>query len=301
MKHTIEPQAISTVRHFSRAVTRRVGVFTDRFLGRDRPLAEARLIFEIGRGGNDVRELRARLDVDSGYMSRLLRSLEKQGLIEVVPQESDRRQRRARLTAAGLRELAELDHRGDEFARSLLSPLTESEQKRLVLAMEEVERLLRIPFTTFTVEDPSNQDAQWCTGQYFAELEERFDAGFDPRISISADPEETMPPRGAFLMARLDGQPIGCGALKTLEPGVGTIKRMWVAKSARGMGIGWRILRALEDQAQELGFTRLRLETNHNLKEAQKLYRTNDYREVPAFNDEPYAHHWFEKDLQETT
>ncbi len=291
----IEREAISTVRRFNRAVTLRVGAFADRFLGRDRPLAEARLLFEIGRGGRDVRELRTLLGFDSGYMSRLLRSLEKQDLIAVVPQEFDRRIRRAALTPAGESELAELDRRGDEFARSLLEPLTEPERERMVRAMDEVERLLRLSFTAITLEDPTSADARWCVDQYFAEIDERFDSGFDLESSISADPRETMPPRGAFLVARLDGRPIGCGALKSLAPGIGTIKRMWVAKSARGLGLGRRILLGLEQQASELGFELLRLETNRTLGEAQNLYRSSGYQEVAAFNDEPHADHWFEK------
>ena len=289
--------SISSVRSFNRAVTQRIGVFTDRFLGRDRPLGEARLIFEIGRGGRDVSELRVLLNLDSGYLSRLLRSLEKQGLVRVVPLDSDRRSRRVSLTPAGEDELAELDRRSDEFARSLLEPLTERQQGRIVRAMEEVERLLDASFTTITLEDPSSGDARWCLEQYFSELAERFDEGFESGKSISADPEEMKPPHGAFLVARLDERPIGCGALKTVEPRTGSIKRMWVDRSARGLGLGQRLLEALEAQAAELGYEVLRLETNRTLKEAQSLYRRNGYRQVEAFNDDPYADYWFEKTL----
>lgn len=297
MNEPAADEAVSTVRSFSRAVTLRVGTLTDRFLGRDRPLGEARLIFEIGPDGCDVRELRSRLDLDSGYLSRLLRSLERQGLIKVIPLESDRRSRQALLTPTGLDELAELDQRGDDFALRLLDPLSESERQRLVTAMAEVERLLGLAFTLITREDPESHDARWCVEQYFAELDARFDDGFDAAQSISASKDELEPPLGAFLVARLDGRPIGCGALKTVEPGIGSIKRMWVSTAVRGLGIGRRILHALEAQALELGFGVVRLETNEKLTEAQKLYRRNGYREVSAFNDDPYANFWFEKDL----
>ncbi len=293
----MQDEAIVTVRSFSRSVTQRVGIFTDRFLGRDRPLAEARLIYEIGREGCDVRELRARLDLDSGYLSRLLRSLERQGLIEVVPQQTDRRIRRAGLTSAGYRELDELDHRGDEFAGALLAPLSAAQRERIVGAMQDVERLLNVAVTTIDLEHPASSDAQWCVEQYFKELDTRFEGGFDSEQSISADPQETMPPCGAFLVARLDSRAIGCGALKTLQPGLGSIKRMWVSRSARGLGIGRRILSALEDQALELGLEVVRLETNRSLEEAQALYRRHGYTEVTAFNDDPYADFWFEKRL----
>jgi len=292
--------SIRAVRSFNRSVTQRIGLFTDRFLDRDRPLAEARLIFEIGSAGVDVRELRARLGLDSGYLSRLLRSLEQQGLVEVVPLPQDRRIRRASLTVIGDRELRELDRRSDEFARSLLDPLAEDEKQRMLRAMAEVERLLSVSATTFEWPNPTSTDARWCLDQYAAELAERFDAGFDLGRSISADAEELTAPRGAFLLARLDARPVGCGALKTAEPGVGSIKRMWVAPSTRGLGIGRRILAALETRAVELGFSRVRLETNRALGEAQTLYRRNGYTEVAAFNDDPYADHWFEKTLRLT-
>jgi DNA-binding MarR family transcriptional regulator/predicted N-acetyltransferase YhbS len=288
---------IPTVRRFYRALTLRVGVFTDSFLGRGRALAQSRRLFEIGRQGADVRELRARLDLDSGYLSRLLRSLERPGLIEVTTAEGDLRGRRARLTVAGLAELEELDRLGDGFAEQTLAPLGEAERARLVEAMAEVERLLNLSFTRISVEDPESPDAKWCVGQYFAELDERFGGGFDVRRSIPAGAGELRAPRGVFLVARLDGRPVGCGAVKRTEPGVGSIKRMWVSREVRGTGVGRRLLRALEHEAAGLGIGLLRLETNRSLREAQALYRRSGYREVAAFNDDPYADHWFEKPI----
>lgn len=289
---------IPTVRSFYRALTLRVGVFTDSFLGRGRPLAESRLLFEIGREGADVRELRSRLNLDSGYLSRLLRSLERDGLVEVAALESDRRSRSARLTAAGLKELKQLNRLGDRFAEETLEPLGEAERARLVEAMSQVEKLLNLSFTSISVEDPDSPDAKWCLGQYFAELDERFEGGFDAGRSIPADAGDLRPPRGIFLVARLDGRPVGCGAVKAIEPGIGSIKRMWVSREVRGTGVGRRLLLALEKEAAGLGMGLLRLETNRSLHEAQALYRRNGYREVPAFNDDPYAAHWFEKRIE---
>ncbi len=286
---------IPTVRSFYRALTLRTGALTDRFLGRGRPLAQSRVLFEIGTDGADIRELRSRLDFDSGYLSRLLRSLEEQGLVEVAPLESDLRSRRACLTVTGREELKELNRLGDRFAAATLEPLSEAERARFVAAIAEVEKLLNLSFTRISVDDPDGPDAQWCLAQYFAELDERFEAGFDAGRSISADCADLKPPRGIFLVARLDARPVGCGAVKSIEPGVGSIKRMWVSQQVRGAGVGRRLLLALEKQAAALGMELLRLETNRSLHEAQRLYRRNGYREVPAFNDDPYAHHWFEK------
>ncbi|MBL0940394.1 MAG: MarR family transcriptional regulator [Gemmatimonadaceae bacterium] len=288
---------IPTVRSFYRALTLRVGVLTDRFLGRQRPIALSRLLFEINREGADVRELRARLDLDSGYLSRMLRSLESEGLVEVVPLESDLRSRRAVLTDAGLKEFQELDRLGDQFAEGTLEPLSESEQSRLVLAMAEVEKLLNLAFTRIAVEDPDSADAKWCLAQYFAELNERFDDGFDVTTSIPLGADDLRAPRGAFVVARLDGRPVGCGAVRLTDADVGYIKRMWVSRDVRGSGIGRRLLHALEHETGRLGATRVRLETNRSLREAQALYRQSGYREVSAFNDERYAHFWFEKSL----
>src|ERR671914_2367338 len=114
---------VAQVRRFNRTVTQRVGALDDRFLERGRPLSAARLLWEIGPGGCELRALRARLGLDSGHASRLLRALEADGLVRVVASESDRRVRTARLTAAGLAERAVLDERSDELARSFLEPL----------------------------------------------------------------------------------------------------------------------------------------------------------------------------------
>ena len=196
----MDAEQVRRVRSFNRAVSQRIGALKDHFLDRDRPLGEARLLYEIGRAGAEVRDLRARLELDSGYVSRLLRSLERQRLVRAQAAANDGR---------------------------VLDELT--------------------------------------------------------------------PPAGVFVVARLGGQPIGCGALKVKDRTTGEVKRMWVAADARGLGVGRRILETLETRARDFGVSTLRLETNRTLKEAQALYRKCGYLEVEPFNDEPYAHHWFEK------
>lgn len=293
----MEMPLIEQVRSFNRTMTERVGVLNDHFLGCNHPLGEARLLWEIGEKGVSIRELRRRLSLDSAYVSRLLRSLEKQGLLVVRASEADGRVRLVQLTPAGLRERTELDQRAEAFARSLLEPLSESQRAKLAAAMAQVERLLIASMVQITVADSTSQDARWCIEQYFTELGERFEAGFDPTLGISAHPHELTPPAGLLLIARLREEPVGCGALKFHENAVGELKRMWVAPRARGLGLGRRLLLALEHEAREAGMTILHLETNHTLIEAIELYRHSGYQEVEAFNDEPYAHHWFEKHL----
>jgi DNA-binding MarR family transcriptional regulator/GNAT superfamily N-acetyltransferase len=288
---------ISRVRNFNRTVVERVGALNDRFLGRDRPVGEARLLWEIGTAGADVRELRVRLSLDSGYVSRLLRSLERQRLIAIETTADDRRVRHAQLTAAGRAERNVLERQSNRVAREFLAPLTDAQREKLVDAMQTVERLLAMSMVTIAVEDPATADARWCLARYFDELAARFDTGFDPATSISADDRELRPPRGRFLVARLREQPVACGAIKLHRNAPAELKRMWVAPSIRGIGLGARLLRALEDRARKSGATVVRLETNRALAEAIGLYRQSGYREVPAFNAERYAHHWFEKPL----
>jgi DNA-binding MarR family transcriptional regulator/GNAT superfamily N-acetyltransferase len=289
--------AVGQVRSFNRLVTQRVGALNDHYLSRDRPLGEARLLWEIGVEGCDARELRARLDLDSGYLSRLLRSLEAAQLVRLQPNEDDKRVRTVRLTPAGLAERELLDRRSDELARSFLEPLTEPRRARLVAAMAEVERLLTAALVEIRVVDPADPNAQMCLREYFADLGRRFETGFDPVLSIPAELHELRPPAGVFLVATLRSEPVGCGGLKFHGDEPTELKRMWVADPVRGLGIGRRLLSELENRSAAAGAGVVRLETNKALTEAIGLYRSAGYREVDAFNDEPYAHHWFEKQL----
>jgi DNA-binding MarR family transcriptional regulator/GNAT superfamily N-acetyltransferase len=293
----MERAMIDQVRRFNRTVTQRIGALDDAFLARGRPLGQARLLWEIGPDGRDVRDLRSRLDLDSGYLSRLLRALENDGLITVEVNEADGRLRTAHLTAAGRAERAELDRRSDAAAVCLLGPLSIRQRTRLVTAMAEVERLLTVSAVQVSVRDPRHPDARRCLRAYVGEVADRFDGGFDPARSISAADHEMTPPAGLFLVATLHAEPVGCGALKFHPGAPAEIKRMWVDPAVRGLGLGRRLLTELETRAAAHGVRVLRLETNRALGEAIGLYRAAGYREVAPFNDEPYAHHWFEKTL----
>jgi DNA-binding MarR family transcriptional regulator/GNAT superfamily N-acetyltransferase len=293
----METSLVEQVRSFNRTMTERVGVLTDHFLGRNHPLGEARLLWEIGTEGASIRDLRCRLSLDSAYVSRLLRSLEKQRLVVVRTSEHDGRVRIVQLTKTGQRERAELDQRADAFACSLLSPLSENQREKLATAMAQVERLLIASMVQISVADPTSKDAQWCIGQYFTELSQRFEMGFDPARSRQAHAHELAPPAGLLLVAHLREEPVGCGGLRFYENAIGEIKRMWVEPQVRSLGLGRRLLEALEHEAREAGVGSLRLETNRTLIEAIQLYRDAGYQEVAAFDEEAYAHYWFEKRL----
>jgi DNA-binding MarR family transcriptional regulator/GNAT superfamily N-acetyltransferase len=290
--------AIEQVRRFNRIVAERIGALEDHFLGRSRPLGEARLLWEIGRDGADVRDLRGRLGLDSGYASRLLRSLERQRLVAVRVSSGDARVRRAILTKRGLAERRELDKRSNAVAHRMLEPLGSPQRETFLSSLAEVERLLQASMVRFEVEDPRTATSRWCLSHYFAELNERFDLGFDPARSLYADTRVFVRPSGAFVIARVRGRPVGCGAVKLKGKQPAEFKRMWIAKESRGLGLGKRLLDVLENQARMAGAAAVRLETNRTLTEAISMYRRSGYVEIEPFNDEPYAHHWFEKKLR---
>jgi DNA-binding MarR family transcriptional regulator/GNAT superfamily N-acetyltransferase len=293
---------IAHVRRFNRTVTQRVGALNDHFLSLDRPLATSRLLWEIGTEGGEVVMLRSRLGVDSGQMSRMLRALEADGLVTVTPSDADGRVRVARLTENGLAERVTLDDRSDDLAGSIPEPLDTAQRTELIVAMRTVERLIATSLVDLRQVDPESPDAQRCLRAYVAELNRRApERGFDPRKGATAEPHEVRPPNGAFVVAYLRGEAVGCGAVKHHPGGVTDVKRMWLAESARGLGLGRRLLEHLEGLAREHGSTDAHIETSDVLPEAIALYRSAGYVEVAPFNDEPFADRWFAKVLVGST
>ncbi|MDG4760914.1 helix-turn-helix domain-containing GNAT family N-acetyltransferase [Micromonospora sp. WMMD710] len=291
---------IAAVRRFNRTVTQRVGALDDEYMAQGRPLGQARLLWEIGPAGAEVAALRARLGLDSGYLSRLLRTLESEGLITVGQADQaggDGRIRTVQLTDAGRTEWTQLDERSDELAASILEPLTENRRERLVTAMAEVERLLIGSMVVIEPCPPGDPRVRACLRAYVRDIARRFDDGFDPALSKQLPDEALIPPAGVVLLATLNTEPIGCGAVKLHRDAPAEIKRVWVADTVRGLGVGRRLLSELERYAAERGATAVRLDTNRNLTEAIALYRATGYREIEAYNTEYYAHHWFEKQL----
>ena len=152
------------------------------------------------------------------------------------------------------------------------------------------------PEITVALVDPADPRAERCVLAYAAELDRRFDTGFDPAQSRAVAFDEVRPPAGRFLLAMHDGAAVGCVGLK-LHDGWGEIKRMWVDPAIRGRGLGRRLLAEVEAAAEAAGVRVVRLDTNAHLGEAIALYRAAGYEEVPPYNDEPYADLWFEKRL----
>jgi ribosomal protein S18 acetylase RimI-like enzyme len=296
----MDVRLVGAVRRFNRTVTQRIGALDDEYMARGRPLAQARLLWEIGPGGAEVAALRARLGLDSGYLSRLLRTLEADGLVTVGPAEpagGDGRVRAAGLTDAGRAEWAELDRRSDALAWSILEPLAEDRRRRLVAAMAEVERLLVASMVLVEPCPPGDPRARACVRAYARDLAGRFPGGFDPSRSVPVRDEELTPPAGVLLLATLNAEPVGCGAVKLHPGGPAEIVRVWVSPAVRGLGLGRRLLGELERHAAGLGWREARLDTNRSLTEAIAMYRSAGYREIEPYNDEFYADFWFAKVL----
>jgi DNA-binding MarR family transcriptional regulator/GNAT superfamily N-acetyltransferase len=286
---------IARVRRFNRAVTSEVGALDTSFLGRGRPLGTARVLNAIGHRQSDVAAIREYLGLDSGLMSRLLRGLEDEGLIETVPHADDARRRIARLTKAGRAEFRAYEALSNAQAGDFLT--RHSRPEELLRAMDLIASALGRGRIVLEEMDPRRDDARYCLGEYYAELARRFENGFD--VSLSRDPEavDMIRPRGAFLVAMSDGLPIGCVGLKGGGGEIAEIKRLWVAPSARGLGLAHRLMKAAEDIARELSIEVLRLDTNSALPEAQQLYRSSGWNEIARFNDDPYPDTFFEKHL----
>jgi len=291
---------IARIRRFNRAVTTESGALDQSFLGRGRPLGAARVLNAIGQGMDELAALRAYLELDSGLMSRLLRGLEAEGLIETRPDPEDARRRRLSLTPAGESEFAAYDALANARAEALLARHPHPEA--LLAAMDLVASALGQDRIEIRRIDPRAEAARYCLMEYYGELDRRLATGFD--VTLSRDPEAIAmePPRGAFLVAFSDGMPIGCAGLKGHAavgdtPAWGEVKRLWVAPGARGLRLASRLMARIEEEARGLGFSHLRLDTNSALPEAVALYRHLGWSEIPRFNDDPYPDIFFERRL----
>jgi DNA-binding MarR family transcriptional regulator/GNAT superfamily N-acetyltransferase len=293
--HPVAREQVRALRRFNRYFTRRIGVLDDHYLGQDRPLGEARLLFEIGDGVS-LRELRSRLGLDAGYLSRMTKALQSQGMVRVRVHPADNRLRTIELTPAGRAEVDEQNRRADALAEGLLDALDADRRAQLIEAMATSQRLLRLAAITVELVDGAAPDARACLDAYAADIDARFPEGFD--TSDLVKPEEVSGDAGAFFVAYEEGRPVGCGALRRLEPGVGEIRHVWVHQEARRLGLARRILTELERAATDHGMKVVRLDTHRTLTEAQAMYRASGYTEIPAYVDHVYAHHWFEKRLQ---
>ncbi|NUO59641.1 MAG: MarR family transcriptional regulator [Hamadaea sp.] len=278
-------QVTGRIREFNRYYTQRIGVLTDHYLGQ-RSLGEARLLYELSRDP-DIRSVRIRLGLDSGYLSRLLRALERQDLVKLDRHPDDGRARVAVLTDAGRAAVSDLDTRSDESVTTLIDPLTPDQRQRLADAMDEVQRLLRIAAIQIQPIPAGSAVARSCLHAYAEELSHRFPEGYGPDDLLPASAF------ALFLVASDGVSPVGCVGIRPLSRDIAEIKHMWVSPSARRLGVGRRLLAALESHAVTLGFTELRLSTHEALPEAIALYQALGFAEIPAYGDDVHGQRFY--------
>ena len=286
---------INRVRKFGRAVAVEVGALEDSFLNRGRPLGSARVLNAIGVGYQKVSDLRAYLKLDTGLLSRLLRGLEAEGLIETTPSPDDRRSRITRLTAKGRAEFDIYETLSDERASNILA--SHKHARRLLDAMDVVTIALSRDQIVFEEVDYSSDMAKYCLKANEEELSQRVSSDFTLEQSGVPDLSQMAPPHGTFVVARLEDLAVGCVGIKGSGGQIAEVKRMWIAPAARGLGLARTMMIHAEDAARALGIKTLRLDTNSALFEAVSLYQSMGWIEIDPFNDDPYPDTFFEKQL----
>lgn len=149
----------------------------------------------------------------------------------------------------------------------------------------------------FSRVDAGSTEARWALKQYFDELDRRFGGGFKTDEALDEATPSFNPPSGLFVTALIGHDVVACGGVQWIDGATGEIRRMWVDSARRGIGLGKRLLGHLEGEVRSSGRARVLLDTNACLTEAISMYRALGYHDVERYNDNPYAHHWFEKAL----
>lgn len=286
---------IQRIRRLNRILSRQTGALNQSFLGRGRPLNAARVLWSLAQGKTEVSEIRADLDLDSGLMSRLLRSLEDEGLIETRPGETDARKRTVRFTPAGYEEFKAYDHLSDEVAAKVLENY--ADQQKLLEAVDLVASVYGREHIEIIEVDPEDPRFVTCVQSFEREVTEDLNITFSLAKTGTADLSTLRPPKGVCLVALSEDMPIASASVKAHGTGEGEVKRVWVHPSARGLGLSSRMMRQLEERARGFGMRRLVLDTHGKLQAALALYRRSGWVEIDRYNDNPYAQHFFEKHL----
>ena len=281
---------VARLRRFNRAVVRAAGALDTSCMGRGRPLGAARVLHLVQPEGTDVAAIRAKLGLDSGLMSRFLRALEREKLIETTPNPADRRRSIARLTPAGEAEVAACLELIRDQATAVLDRAGPRADEALA-AMDLIASILNRDQIEIRPADPDAPEAVACMRAYFDELAARV-SGFGPKGFTLPDPGSASyrPPTGGFLVAWSDELPVACVSLRPVDARTGEVKRLWVHGSARGQGVARRMMAAIEAEARVLGFTALKLDTNSALTEAVALCRAGGWVEIAPYTPPPRRH-----------
>ena len=291
---------VDVVRRFNRFYTRRIGALRAGLLDSPFTLAEARLLYELAhRERPTAAELARDLGLDAGYLSRMLRGLERRRLLIRERSKSDGRQSLLALTAAGRRTFGTLNTRSSAEVRAMLGKLSDAGQRRLVEAMRDVERLLGAApeaKAPYLLRPHRPGDMGWVVhrhGALYAQ-EHGWDERFEALVAtiVARFIEKLDPKRERCWIAERDGEIVGSVFLVSKSPAVAQLRLLYVEPAERGLGIGKRLVEECERFARERGYRKIMLWTNSVLHAARHIYETAGYRLVA---EEP--HHSFGHDL----
>jgi DNA-binding MarR family transcriptional regulator/GNAT superfamily N-acetyltransferase len=294
---------VAAVRSFNRFYTARIGVLRDGLLRTDHSLTEARVLYELGqREVTEVADLRREMDIDAGFLSRLLARLQRSGLVARERSDHDARRQRVRLTEDGAAAFAELDRRSADEIGAVLDALSEDDQRRLVASMHTVRDVLAQapPPAGFVLRSPHPGDLGWIVQAHGALYTEQYgwDESFEALVArIVADyAGDHDPRREAAWIAEVGGAPAGCVLCVRRDGDTAQLRLLLVHPRARGRGIGGRLIDECLRFAKRAGYARITLWTNDVLHEARRLYERAGFELV-----ESAPHHSFGHDLVEQT
>ena len=300
MRTSAPAARIETVRRFNRFYTRQIGVLQEHLLESPFSLTEARVLYELAHHDETTaRSLGADLQLDAGYLSRILEAFRKRGLVERAPSTTDGRQRPVRLTPRGRKAFAGLDGDSSRNVRALLRPLAEESQARLVESMRAIETVLGAPQATRTpyilrAQEPG--DMGWVVQRHGAIYAQEYgwDATFEALVAeiVAKFVRHFEPKNERCWIAERDGVNVGCVFLVRKSRTVGQLRLLLVEPSARGLGIGARLVEECSRFARQVGYRRIVLWTNSVLHAARRIYEAAGYRLV-----EENRHHSFGKNL----
>jgi DNA-binding MarR family transcriptional regulator/predicted GNAT family acetyltransferase len=284
---------VAAMRRFSRFYTRRLGVLDDRFLDSPFSLAEARVLYELTqRDRATATELCASLGLDAGYLSRIVRGFAERGLVSKTPAPQDRRQSRLALTAKGRKAFAPLERRSHDDVAAMLGALSDAEQERVVAAMGAIERLIGEPAReadaaqpAYVLRPPGAGDMGWVVARHAALYAQEY-GWTSPRFEglcagIVAEMINTHDPaRDRHWIAAMDGAPVGSVFCVRASDEVAKIRLLLVEPSARGHGIGKRLVDECVDFARAAGYRRMTLWTHSVLVAARRIYQAAGFELV---------------------
>ncbi len=295
-------ERVAAVRRFARFYTRRIGVLQDHFLQSPFSLAEARVLYELAhRDKPTATELAAGLDLDPGYLSRILRGFEERGFVAKTRSPDDRRQSRLAITAKGRMAFAPLERRSQDDVAAMLGALPSAEQDRVVAAMGAIERLIggRDKARSYVLRPPAPGDLGWVVARHGALYAQEYGWGtsFEGLCAeiVARYVKTHDPARARCWIADIDGEPVGCVFLEKGSDEVAKLRLLLVDPKARGLGIGTRLVDECIRFARAAGYRKISLWTRSVLVDARRIYQGAGFKRTASKPHAEYGMKFFEE------